>query len=234
MPYPSRLCAKPAGPQPRSVVLVAQGGDATGSLDGLGVGRVAVMSGLAQRPFVFLDVDGPLIPFRARSLSGRRSGDAEADLGTASGSPVLDRLDPQDGRRLLALDCPLVWATSWMGEANEVVAPRLGLPSRSAGRGTAGRRRSASARAALEDDVPHRMGGRPPLRVARRRGHRRGSPMGRRTASSTCTAAPSRSIRGLDGSGLRADSTMARSQLRRHALITFTLMPPTELAGCAD
>jgi len=86
------------------------------------------MSGLAQRPFVFLDVDGPLIPFRARSLSGRRSGDAEADLGTASGSPVLDRLDPQDGRRLLALDCPLVWATSWMGEANEVVAPRLGLP----------------------------------------------------------------------------------------------------------
>jgi len=40
----------------------------------------------------------------------------------------LDRLDPEDGRQLLVLNCPLVWATSRMGEANEVVAPRLGLP----------------------------------------------------------------------------------------------------------
>jgi len=87
------------------------------------------MSRLTQRRFVFLDVDGLLIPLRTRPVaSGRRSGGVRADLEGASGNPVLDRLDPQDGRRLLALDCPLVWATSWMGEANEVIAPRLGLP----------------------------------------------------------------------------------------------------------
>ncbi|MEU9895121.1 hypothetical protein ACIBCS_03055 [Streptomyces phaeochromogenes] len=29
---------------------------------------------------------------------------------------------------LMALPCELVWATTWMAEANETVAPRLGLP----------------------------------------------------------------------------------------------------------
>jgi probable HAF family extracellular repeat protein len=37
-------------------------------------------------------------------------------------------LDPRLGRRLAALPCDLVWATTWMAEANEVLAPRLGLP----------------------------------------------------------------------------------------------------------
>lgn len=68
---------------------------------------------------VFLDVDGPVIPLRARRVPG-----AVPD----EGNPLLDRIDPADGRRLLALDAELVWATTWMGEANEVVAPRLGLP----------------------------------------------------------------------------------------------------------
>jgi hypothetical protein len=87
------------------------------------------MTTLAQRPFVFLDVDGPLVPFRARPVAkGRRSGDRRTDTHAEDSNPLLDRLDPEDGRQLLALKCPLVWATSWMGEANEVVAPRLGLP----------------------------------------------------------------------------------------------------------
>lgn len=43
-------------------------------------------------------------------------------------NPLLDRLDPADGRRLLALGCQLVWATTWMADANDLVAPRLGLP----------------------------------------------------------------------------------------------------------
>ena len=73
-----------------------------------------------SRPYVFLDVDGPLIPFRARPRTDRAA--------DPRGNPLLGRLDPQDGQRLLALGCPLVWATSWMDEANEVVAPRLGLP----------------------------------------------------------------------------------------------------------
>ena len=29
---------------------------------------------------------------------------------------------------MLALGCELVWATTWMVEANEVISPRLGLP----------------------------------------------------------------------------------------------------------
>ena len=33
------------------------------------------------------------------------------------------------GPRLTALGCDLVWATTWMAEANESIAPRIGLPS---------------------------------------------------------------------------------------------------------
>ena len=86
------------------------------------------MVGLGDSPLLFLDVDGPLIPFRAR-LAGHTP--ARGDAGgsaDASGNPLLARLDPADGRRLLALGCQLVWATTWMADANEVVAPRLGLP----------------------------------------------------------------------------------------------------------
>lgn len=43
-------------------------------------------------------------------------------------NPLLAGLDPEHGRRLAALPCDLVWATTWMAEANEVLAPRLGLP----------------------------------------------------------------------------------------------------------
>ncbi|WP_184956736.1 HAD domain-containing protein [Paractinoplanes abujensis] len=68
---------------------------------------------------IYLDVDGTLIPFRGRRVQG-----APAD----AGNPLLDRLDPRDGARLLALGGQLVWATTWMAEANEVVAPLLGLP----------------------------------------------------------------------------------------------------------
>ncbi|MFJ2022170.1 HAD domain-containing protein [Streptomyces nodosus] len=72
-----------------------------------------------NRPLLFLDVDGPLLPF----------GDGpQRDLaGTASNSH-LARLDPQIGPRLAALPCDLVWATTWEGEANIELAPQLGLP----------------------------------------------------------------------------------------------------------
>jgi hypothetical protein len=44
------------------------------------------------------------------------------------GNPLLARLDPHHGPRLLALGCELVWASAWMNDANEEIAPRLGLP----------------------------------------------------------------------------------------------------------
>jgi hypothetical protein len=44
------------------------------------------------------------------------------------GNPLLAALDPRHGPRLAALPCELVWATTWGDDANEVIAPRLGLP----------------------------------------------------------------------------------------------------------
>ncbi|MFF2411685.1 HAD domain-containing protein [Streptomyces sp. NPDC058092] len=89
------------------------------------------MTGPAERPYLFLDVDGPLIPFgtAAHQPSGEhpvfRTGDESSGPGS---NPLLARIDPGLGSRLAALPCDLVWATSWMADANDSVAPRLGLP----------------------------------------------------------------------------------------------------------
>ncbi|MEU8386492.1 HAD domain-containing protein [Streptosporangium sp. NPDC048865] len=74
---------------------------------------------------LFLDVDGPLIPF------GHVGGYAENPAVPASlvaSNPLLARIDPRHGPWLSALPCDLVWATTWMSDANEVIAPLLGLP----------------------------------------------------------------------------------------------------------
>ena len=73
-----------------------------------------------SRPLIFLDVDGPLIPFAPRPGNPHVTDDG--------GNPLLNRLDPADGRALRALPGDLVWATTWTHDANEVVGPRLGLP----------------------------------------------------------------------------------------------------------
>jgi hypothetical protein len=81
-----------------------------------------------ERPLLFLDVDGPLIPFG--SSSGHPQADtADASTPTDQGNPLLKRLASEIGGRLMALGCHLVWASTWMEEANEVVAPLIGLPN---------------------------------------------------------------------------------------------------------
>ncbi|MEU9233794.1 hypothetical protein AB0D36_15485 [Streptomyces subrutilus] len=75
------------------------------------------MTSSAALPLLFLDVDGPLIPFGAGPYP---EGDAA--------NPLLARIDRTLGAGLAALPCEAVWATTWMAEANECVAPRLGLP----------------------------------------------------------------------------------------------------------
>ncbi|MBO1337456.1 HAD domain-containing protein [Streptomyces sp. VRA16 Mangrove soil] len=77
------------------------------------------MTSSSARPLLFLDVDGPLLPF---------GGPAREPSGAGPGNPLLARLDPALGPRLLALGCPLVWATTWGDEANDSIGPRLGLP----------------------------------------------------------------------------------------------------------
>ncbi|MFD3538957.1 HAD domain-containing protein [Streptomyces sp. NPDC058662] len=75
------------------------------------------MTGHDVRPLLFLDVDGPLIPFGAGPYP----------RGTDP-NPLLARLDPALGPLLADSGFDLVWATTWMADANEVIAPRLGLP----------------------------------------------------------------------------------------------------------
>ncbi|GAA0935325.1 HAD domain-containing protein [Nonomuraea longicatena] len=97
-----------------------------GSIPGFGV-LAAIVAGVDDhplRPLLFLDVDGTLLPYGAPPPSGL----AEWDLWQSAANPQLAKLVPAHGARLLALGCDLVWATAWMDDANDVVAPRLGLP----------------------------------------------------------------------------------------------------------
>ncbi|GAB3660070.1 HAD domain-containing protein [Actinocorallia lasiicapitis] len=81
------------------------------------------MTGTAHHPLLFLDVDGPLIPFGASQHYPTYRTSAHDDA-----NPLLARINPAHGPRLLALSCELVWATTWMADANECISPRLGLP----------------------------------------------------------------------------------------------------------
>ncbi|WP_324783537.1 HAD domain-containing protein [Streptomyces sp. H51] len=77
---------------------------------------------------LFLDIDGTLIPFGGATpypvYAPRR-----VLPRLAAAHPLLTRVDPALGPRLAALGCTLVWATTWGDDANECLAPWLGLPA---------------------------------------------------------------------------------------------------------
>ncbi|MEU0858243.1 HAD domain-containing protein [Streptomyces griseofuscus] len=75
---------------------------------------------------LFLDVDGPLVPFGAADHAYPVH---EGPPVPVVEHPLLTRVDPALGHRLVALGCELVWATTWTDEANAVLAPWLGLPA---------------------------------------------------------------------------------------------------------
>ncbi|MFF1817333.1 HAD domain-containing protein [Kribbella sp. NPDC058245] len=75
---------------------------------------------MSSRPLLFLDVDGPLIPFGGT--------DYPTYSQSTDGNPLLGRINPALGPRLSALGCALVWATTWTTGANDHLSPRLGLP----------------------------------------------------------------------------------------------------------
>lgn len=79
---------------------------------------------------LFLDVDGPLVPFGAtdRPYPVYDHGAARPADGAGAAHPLLHRVDPALGPRLAELGCELVWATTWGDDANTCLSPRLGLP----------------------------------------------------------------------------------------------------------
>src|SRR5690606_40592812 len=79
------------------------------------------------RPLIFVDIDGVLIPFRARSGGTRRPVGGVGDAADGTGKPLLDRLDPADGGRPLALPGELVWASTWRTVTERPSTP---LPAR--------------------------------------------------------------------------------------------------------
>ncbi|MFI7320224.1 HAD domain-containing protein [Streptomyces venezuelae] len=86
----------------------------------------------SKLPLLFLDVDGPLIPFgatRQQLPNGYPTYRTGHHVPGADTNPLITRINPAHGPRLMALPCELVWATTWTSsDANDCLAPWLGLP----------------------------------------------------------------------------------------------------------
>ncbi|MGK5738696.1 HAD domain-containing protein [Micromonospora sp. URMC 103] len=80
---------------------------------------------------LFLDVDGTFIPFGTPTAAspGMSRDHGEAPVLPADAHPLLHKVNPEHGRWLEALPCDLAWASTWMSDANDVLAPLLGLPT---------------------------------------------------------------------------------------------------------
>lgn len=87
----------------------------------------------AMKPLLMIDIDGPLNPYAAlarRPVPEGYSLHRMRPTGWKEGTPLPVLLSADHGAELLALTAryELVWATTWKDEANEWVAPHLGLP----------------------------------------------------------------------------------------------------------
>lgn len=74
-------------------------------------------------PLLFLDVDGPIIPY---GLPAGQHATYPDPLDDGS-DPFLARVNPEHGVRLAALPCEVVWATARERGVYGQIAPRLGL-----------------------------------------------------------------------------------------------------------
>ncbi len=99
-----------------------------------------------MRPTLLVDVDGPLNPYAAKPYrrpegygthrlmtprwqATERRRLAEWGLPDKAVKPLRVWLNATHGPSLAALPFDLVWATTWEEEANDFLAPLLGLPS---------------------------------------------------------------------------------------------------------
>ena len=85
-----------------------------------------------MRPWLLLDVDGPLNPYAAPWFRLREPADGFAfhHLTIEPGRSYRVALNPEHGRwlREVASVVDLAWATTWRDAANRLIAPVLGLP----------------------------------------------------------------------------------------------------------
>jgi hypothetical protein len=85
---------------------------------------------MEHNPILLLDVDGPLNPYAAKAT--QRPEGYETHRMRPSGFLMQNALrvwlNPLHGEKLLNLGYDLVWATMWEDEANEWIAPHIGLP----------------------------------------------------------------------------------------------------------
>lgn len=85
-----------------------------------------------MKPLLLIDVDGPLNPYAAKP--SRRPDGYQTHRMRPTGweqpwqKPLRVWLNPAHGPALQALPFDLIWCTTWAAEANEWIAPHIGLP----------------------------------------------------------------------------------------------------------
>jgi hypothetical protein len=123
-----------------------------------------MMAGLADRPLLFPDVDGLLIPFRARTAGPSLAADVVGPAGD-----VARLLDDASGKSAVGPTQPGGRAACWLWDASWCGRPRGWLTRTKSSRLGSGNPSRARARLALEDGFPTCWAAGARIRLARRR-----------------------------------------------------------------